>query len=236
MFSWSWISCQLDDQNSKFSKPEFRAGVEFRASSKIEIQNFQSPNFELELNIVPARRPKFKIFTTRISSWRWILSQLEDRNSKFSKTRISSWSWISSQLEDRNSKFFKTRMFSWSWIPCQLEDQNSKFSKHEFRAGVEFRASSKIEIQNFQSPNFELELNIVPARRSEFKIFKNPNFELELNFEPARRPKFKIFTTRISSWSWILSQLEDRNSKFSKPKLRAGVKYRANSKIGIQNF
>jgi hypothetical protein len=35
-----------------------------------------------------------------------------------------------------------------------------------------------------------------------------------MNFEPARWSIFKIFKTRISSWSWISSHLEDRNSIF----------------------
>jgi hypothetical protein len=97
-------------------------------------------------------------------------------------------------------------------------------------------SNSKIEIQNFLNPNFELELNFEPAGRSKFKISKNPNFDLELNFEPARRSKFKIFKTRISWWSWISSQLEDRNSKFSKPVFLAGVIFRARSNIEILNF
>jgi hypothetical protein len=134
-----------------FQKPEIRAIVIFRASSKIEIQNFLNPNFEF--NFEPARRSKIKI----------------------SKTQILSWSWISSQLED----------------------QNVKKIKKESQAGFEFRASSKIEIQNF----------------------KKSNFELEMNFDPARGWKFKFFKNRISSWSLIFSQLEERNLKFSKTRI-----------------
>jgi hypothetical protein len=43
----------------KKKKIDFRAGVEFRASSKIEIQNIQNPNFEPELNLEVARNSKF---------------------------------------------------------------------------------------------------------------------------------------------------------------------------------
>ena len=96
---------------------------------------------------------------------------------------------------------------SWQRISSQLEDRNSKYFYVEFRAGFEYRASSKIEIQSFSKSNFEL----------------------DLNFEPAR-------WSRISSWIWISSQLEDRNSKCFQVEFRAGFEFRASSKIEIQTF
>jgi hypothetical protein len=254
--SWSWISSKLENRNSKFSQPEFRAEVEFRASSKIEIQNSEKANFELDFNLEPARRTKFKISKPdfRAGVEFRVRSKIEIQNfpNPIFKLELNF-----EQARRSKFKILKTRVSSWSWISSQLEDQNSKFSKPEIRAGVEFRASLKIEIQKFENANFELELNFEPARRSKFKIFQirisswswissqledrnlklsKPEFRAGVQFEVARRSKFKILKIRISSWDWISSQLEDQNLNFWKPEFRAGVEIWASSKIEIENY
>ena len=42
-----------------------------------------------------------------------------------------------------------------------------------------------------------------------------------------------MFWNRISSWIWISSQLEDRNSKYFEAEYRPGFEFRASSKIEI---
>jgi hypothetical protein len=54
------VMSKLEFRNSKF------AGIKFQVGSKIDIQNFHNPNFELELNLELAR----------------------DRNSKFAKPKF----------------------------------------------------------------------------------------------------------------------------------------------------
>ena len=79
--SWVWISSLLEYRYSKYFN-EYRAGFDFRASSKINVKYDLKPNIELDSNFEPVRRSKFKLL------WSWISRQLEDRNSNCFETEF----------------------------------------------------------------------------------------------------------------------------------------------------
>jgi hypothetical protein len=136
-------------ENSNFVQAEFRAGVEFRASSKIEIQNFQK-NVNFELDLISSQL-EIKNFQSRISSRRWISNQFKDlkfgcfnfwisifelarystlaRVSAFSNFELQSSSWLSAKLD-----FWKFRISICELAQTSTPHRNSAFSNFEFRS------------------------------------------------------------------------------------------------------
>ena len=59
---------------------------------------------------------------------------------------------------------------------------------------------------------------------------------MKINFEPALEDRnSKWFEGKYPAGLWISSQLEDRNLKWFEAEYRADIKFRASSKIEIQN-
>jgi hypothetical protein len=92
-------------------KPEFRTGVEFRASSKIEVQNVQKPEFSAGVEFRASSKIEIQNFENL--NFELELNFEPARRSKFKifKTQISILSWITSQLKIRVFKMLNNLNF-----------------------------------------------------------------------------------------------------------------------------
>ena len=125
-------------RRSKFKlfEAEYRVGLEFRASSKIEIQNNVKPNIELVLNFEQVLRSKFK--SRRIFDF----NKFEFRSPNCLEIQI--------QLDIRlQNECFEFRSSSWLKIHFQLDIQFQSNLNFDPRAGSTFKSSSMFGFKTF---------------------------------------------------------------------------------------
>ena len=144
LLSWIWILRQLEYLYSKWFEAEYRAGLEFRASSTINIQIILKPNFELY----------------------WISSLIEDRyticfRAEFLKPNFELDFDIQNVLKTKFEVDFNSKLPEYRYSKCFDAD---------FKLEFNFESPRKWIFNFLLKPNIELALNFEPEQRSIFKI------------------------------------------------------------------